>query len=145
MIQLEFSYRGGLAGKIVQAFTWSWCSHVDFVLPDNRLLGAVPDGGVSIREWTPADRIERYFVDAPDSVLFAAMDLIGKPYDWKAIIGIGLRQDWHDPDAWFCSECVEHCFEVADKPLIRSEHINRVWPNHLLMSPRLIPNKDFRC
>lgn len=137
MITLEFSFRGGFAGRLVQIGTWSWCSHVDFVLPDGKLLGAVPDGGVSIRDWTPAQRIERYQVDAPADVFRTAASQIGKPYDWKGVIGLAFHRDWQDEGQWWCSEFVEWALERHDAGLVHSGHLHRVTPAQLLLSVRL--------
>ena len=40
---------------------------------------------------------------------------LGLPYDWRAIFAFaapfGLTRNWHDPDAWVCSEAEEDSFE----------------------------------
>lgn len=137
MITVEFSFRGGLAGKIVQAATWSWASHVDFVLPDGLLLGAVPDGGVSLRAWSPPVRAERYTVDAHPFVLQCAQSQLGKPYDFVGVLGIGLHRDWAETDSWFCSELIAWAFQKAGKPLLRADHLDRITPRDLLLSTAL--------
>lgn len=138
MITLEFSYRGGMAGRLVRATTWSWASHVDFVLPDGRLLGAVPGGGVSRRDWAPAVRAERYAADCHPLVLDIALDQLGKPYDWLGVLGVGLHHDWRSTGRWFCSELVAWAFAKAGKPLLIADQIDRITPRDLLLSPVLI-------
>lgn len=138
MITLEFSARAGKLGGLVQAVTWSPYSHVDFVLADGRLLGAVPQGGVCERDWTPAERSERFHVDAPAAVLEIARSQLGRPYDWIGAVGIGLMRDWHRPDAWICSELVAWAFRQAGRPLLRADHLRRVTPRDVRLSPLLI-------
>ena len=29
---------------------------------------------------------------------------MGKPYDFKEILGIGFDRDWRQPESWICSE-----------------------------------------
>lgn len=142
MVRLRFSGGLGLPGRVVKLATWSWCSHVDIVLPDGRLLGAVPRYGVSIRDLLdskPDTRYEDYLVNAPaDRVIQCAMQHLGKPYDWRGIVGFGTRRDWHHPDRWFCSELVAEAFSEAGVPLLRGDKTWRLSPRDLLLSPLLL-------
>lgn len=143
---LRFSRGAGLPGAIVRMATWSWCSHVGFKLDDGRVLDATPEAGVSIRN-AKDDASTRYFhIDSTwlgqierERLLAFAMAQIGKPYDWLAIVGFGLRRDWHDDDAWFCSELVAGAFAYAGRPLLQADHLDRITPRDLLMSPLLEP------
>jgi hypothetical protein len=141
MIELQFSTTRHLTSKAIAYGTFSWASHVDFVLPDGRLLGAISKG-VCIHEPYGPDvmtKSERYFVDAPDSVIDIALEEIGKPYDWQGIFNFFVRnRNWEETDAWFCSELAAYAFKKAGVPLIRAETY-RVTPGNLLMSPFLIP------
>lgn len=143
MVALEFSSRNTWSGLAVRAFTWCWCSHVDLVLPDGRLLGALPGSGVQIRDWTPARRVERFHIDAPPALLQAvlerALSQIGRPYDWAGVLGMALRRKWAEQDSWFCSELVAWAFADAGHPLLRAQHLYRITPRDLLLSPRLAP------
>ncbi|MEW6647176.1 MAG: hypothetical protein AB1450_08265 [Pseudomonadota bacterium] len=108
------------------------------MLPDGRLLGAVP-GGVSIRPYDPsALRIERHLVDAPDSVLQRALSQLGKPYDWPGVLGYAARRDWQEDDSWFCSELVAWAFQAEGFPLLRAADAWRINPRDLLLSPLLL-------
>lgn len=125
--------------------TWSWASHVDFVLPDGKLFGALSvegGGGVRFHELqSPShySRLERFEVDAPDSVLDFALSQTGKPYDWAGIFGILTRnRKWEDDDKWFCSELTAWAFQKAGVPLL-IETSNRITPRDLLISPLLKP------
>lgn len=140
MITLRFSGGLGMAGSVIQITTWSWCSHVDFVLDDGRLLGAVPGRGVCIREQeVDAGRVELYQADVPDFAVAYATSQIGQPYDWAGVVGWALRRQWQETDSWFCSELVAWACQSVGAPLLRAKDAWRITPRDLLMSPLLIP------
>jgi cell wall-associated NlpC family hydrolase len=78
----------------------------------------------------------------PQAVIAAAASQIGKPYDYTAILGLGLRRDWQEEDAWFCSELVAWAFQHAGEPLFRAECLRRVTPQHLWMLAPAPPPPD---
>lgn len=152
MIALRFSGGMGLTGRVVQAATWSWASHVDFELEDGRLLGAVPGRGVCVRDprHDAPSRVERYQVKLPwglyGSPLDWALNQVGKPYDWAGVLGYALRRRWQDKDAWFCSELVAFAFRGAGYPLLRANDAWRITPpRDLLLSPYLVPLEKYEC
>lgn len=125
------------ASPIIRAFTWGLYSHFDFVLPNGRLLGALMLEGVVIHDAAPdylrRDRFE--LIGAPDTVYDAALSQLGKPYDYTAIFGIGMHRDWDTDDAWHCCELgMWACYQAGYIPL-NTMHLNRVLPDHWLMSP----------
>lgn len=141
MITLQFSTTNQIGSKAISFFTWSWASHVDFVLPDGRLFGALAFGNGSCVQFHPMknnySRVERYVVDAPDDVLKFAIEQEGKPYDWQGILGILARnRRWEEDDSWFCSELVAYSFMKAGVPLL-NETSYRITPRDLLISPLL--------
>ena len=142
MITLQFSTTRHISSKAIQFFTWSWASHVDFVLPDGKLFGALATqdgGGVRLHDAENYTRIERFQVDAPESIIDIAMTQEGKPYDWAGIFGLVLRErNWEDDDKWFCSELVAWSFKQGGFPLL-NETSNRITPRDLLISPLLKP------
>lgn len=141
MITIQFSTSRGLASAAIRTFTWSQYSHVDFVLPDGRLLGARMNGGVQIRpkDYEKFTAVKRYQVDAPESVLDFAYSQIGKPYDWRGILNFGLHRDWRESDCWFCSELVLWCFDQAGHPLLNpAVDVRRLTPRDNTLSPLLI-------
>jgi len=141
---LRFSGDGlGVASKVIQWATWSWCSHVEFEAPDGRLFGAIPGGGTSYRSVpkVPERRVERYRVIGgekfEDAVWKNALSQEKCPYDWTGVIGFGMHRDWAEEGDWFCSELVAWAYQVAGYPLLRADHAWRVSPRDLLMSPLL--------
>ena len=142
MITLQFSTTKHISSKAIQFFTWSWASHVDFVLPNGKLFGALATqdgGGVRLHDAENYTRIERFQVDAPESIIDIAMTQAGKPYDWAGIFGLVLRErNWEDDDKWFCSELVAWSFKQGGFPLL-NETTSRITPRDLLISPLLKP------
>ncbi len=136
-IVLQFSAQDKIGSRLICWWTWSQYSHVDFIMPSGRLLGARGDG-VAIRDQyqTKIKRIVE--VEASDAVLRAALSQLGKPYDYTAMAGFITRRDWQEQDSWFCSELVAWAFEQAGKPLIRTDGLYKVSPRDLLLSPYFI-------
>lgn len=135
-VRLQFSAQKTIGSMLIRWWTWSDYSHVDFILPDGRLLGARHDG-VNIRDPYETTRKLIVEVDAGEFVLNTAYKQIGKPYDWTAIFGFMVKRDWQEPDAWFCSELVAWAFEQTGISLIRSDGLYKISPRDLLLSPLL--------
>ncbi len=142
-IRLRFSAGSGPAAAVVRAATWSWCAHVGFLLPDGRVLDATPELGVALRAPDAGDQDQVLGVDAAPGVLEAAVTWargrLGQPYDWTGALGIGAHRDWGRDGAWFCSELMAAAFKAAGRPLLRTDHLDRVTPAQLLLSPLLVP------
>ncbi|SCU94337.1 conserved hypothetical protein [Cupriavidus necator] len=139
-VRLFFSTTRWPLSAAIRAATWSRWSHVALV-DGETVIEAVAVHGV--RRAPLAEAIARAasfaFVDLPArdpaAVLAAGAAQINKPYDYTALIGLALRRDWQARDAWFCSELVAWSFEAAGQPLLRSEVVRRVTPQHLWMLP----------
>lgn len=119
-VELQFSTERGLSSAAIRWFTHSRWSHVDFILPDGRLLGARYKGGVAIRTpgYAPFTATRRISVptDKAPMIYRAALSQRGKPYDSWAIAAFALPilrsgRRWRDPRAWECSELAAWCFE----------------------------------
>ncbi len=118
-------------------FTWAariaqrgyWCTHVEVVDYDGRLIGAMGDG-----VWSrPADYDQGKFsremlltlktTPEQDEIFFAFLrNQIGKPYDYLAIVSFFFpwSRGWQEDDSWFCSELV--AAGLAECGLISKEH-----------------------
>lgn len=138
MTLLRFSCGKGLISWIVQQRTGCWASHCDFVLPSNKLLGALPGGGVQERDRLAGEtRFALYELPIENGWKYAQTQ-IGTPYDYWAVVGMGIPfpRDWHNDKFWYCSELVAKSLLEAGLPIVNPE-IFGVTPRDLLMSPLL--------
>lgn len=139
-IQLLFSTTHYPFSGLIRVATWSRWSHVALV-SGAHVIEAVALAGV--RQVSKAYAIERASAYClvelparnPQAIIDAARSQIGKPYDWTAIAGLGLRRDWQEDDAWFCSELVAWAADQAGEPWFRQEALRRVTPQHIWMLP----------
>jgi uncharacterized protein YycO len=142
MIKIRFVDGPGIVSDFIKFWTWSEWSHVDVWTP-NGWLGARSNGGVQIRPWdyTKVDKEEIRAITLDDATETNIMNWfhaqIGKPYDFLAIAGMPFRQDWRSDKRWFCSELVAAGFQQAGVELLDVDHLNRVTPRDLYLSPLL--------
>ncbi|MDR3439891.1 hypothetical protein [Telmatospirillum sp.] len=151
-ITLQFCSFDSFWGKAIPWFTQGDVGHVDAVLPDGSLLGAQheaglggPDvpAGVQIRPANYGDtsgmtgriRVPLPATDGQADTFWSFLQAqIGKPYDVTAIEAFIAGRNWHDPDAWFCSELIAAALEHAGVfPYPLSSPANRVTPASLLL------------
>ncbi len=141
MITLQFVTEANIGSWAIRLGTHSDFSHVDVVMSDGRLLGARSDTampGVAIRkpDYAVFTRVQRVllpvsFADAwheetPFYNFLRAQ--LGKPYDWKSIVGFVINRDWRETDSWFCSELVIAALETAGIVKVATT-ANRITPN----------------
>ncbi len=137
-IGLIFSTSNDLFGFAIRTATWSDWSHVALIDGDCVIEAVAPQG---VRRVNLATVIQSYthheicYFPCFDSgkILKAAASQLGKPYDYTAVLGIGMHRDWQEKDSWFCSELAAWAFDQAGEPLFRAEVMRRVTPNHLWM------------
>lgn len=137
-ISLLFSTSRHPMSAVIRACTWSSWSHVSIIDGDEVIEAIAPNG---VRRFSVAQSIDHAkraaIVDLPcrnpSAVIAAASSQLGKPYDYTAIVGLGLRRDWQEDDAWFCSELVAWSFAQAGESLFRAEVLRRITPQHLWM------------
>ena len=126
MISVILCRKHALGTMVLRAFLWSRWSHCAIVDGDH-VVEAVFWHGVRRRpladllaessKWVRIELPARN----PKAVLAAARSQIGKPYDWKGVLGIGFRRRWQDEAAWFCSELPAWAFAEAGEPLFRAD------------------------
>jgi uncharacterized protein YycO len=106
MVKLRLSASNSMVSRAIKLLTWSDYSHVDFVLDSGDYLGSVPGKGVIVhRQKEPLEHF--YHIDASyDTITNAALNQLGKPYDYTGIVGFLFNRDWQKTDSWFCSELV---------------------------------------
>lgn len=136
-VSLLFSTSQKIGAVAIRAVTWSKYSHVALLDGDEVIEATWP----AVRVAPLAEVIAAHSAHAivelpcrdPQAVIAAAASQIGKPYDYTAILGLGLRRDWQEEDAWFCSELVAWAFQQGGSPLFRPEALYRITPQHLWM------------
>src|SRR4051812_43821934 len=89
MVNLRIARGTGIGGAIVRFGTWSNFAHVGFKLDDGKVLDAVPELGVSIRDAEDDGSTEYWKILAPkqhiDGMIEWGKTQIGKKYDWGGI------------------------------------------------------------
>lgn len=137
-ITLLFSMTANPVSAMIRAATWSRWSHVAIVDGDH-VIEAVALHGVRRVPLTEAiARAKNHaLVELPcrnyKAIIAAATSQIGKPYDYTAVLGIGLHRDWQSADAWYCAELVAWSYAQANEPLFRAEALRRVTQEHIFM------------
>jgi len=69
------------------------------------------------------------------AAIAAARSQIGKPYDLWGVLGLGLKRQWQDDDAWWCSELITWAAKQGGTDLFRPDALRRITPEHLWMLP----------
>ena len=138
-MKLLFTRRRHIGSWLIRMFTWSEYSHVDIVLGNGFVLGAVAPDGVTIQPyWHRIDMASKaVMMDLPvksiDDAIAYAHKQIGKPYDWLGVVGIGLRRNWQEDDKWSCAELVANAASVAGQKPFDDRFMYRITPQHLLL------------
>lgn len=133
----------GLLSTAICWWTWGKWSHVEICVPDG-YLGARLIGGVQVRAFDyirPRREEFREIAVTENEVgrfMAFARAQIGKPYDWLAIVGFGLRGRWSvAPHRWFCSELVDASFAAAGVEILHANAAYRLSPRDIGLSPIL--------
>lgn len=134
-ITVVFSRRHHVGSVLLRAALWSPWSHCALVDGDRVLEAAAPHG---VRARTLAElcaeasRFEVRELPCPDpaAAIAWAESQLGKPYDYRGVVGIGFRRRWQDADAWFCSEFVSEAIRQGGRALFRADAY-RITPLHL--------------
>ena len=139
-VQLLFTTTHLPASWLIRAGTWSSWSHVALVDGDHVIESVMGHGVRRVPLGSATHRASRHALvnlsaHNPALIIATAAGQLGKPYDYSAILGLGLHRDWQEEDAWFCSELVAWAFHQAGEPLFRAECLRRVTPQHLWMLP----------
>ena len=128
-----------IGSRIIRAVTWSRWSHAA-IIDGAEIMGAVwprvrvsplADAMVSHPRWVIID------IPVADEALAiaAARSQVGKPYDLWGVLGLGIKRNWQDDEAWWCSELIPWAAKQAGTDLFRPEALRRITPEHLWMLP----------
>lgn len=138
-MKLLFTRRHHIGSWLIRAVTWSEYSHVDLILDDTQLIGAIAGDGVVLNKVNERLAISSKAVvmhvpvsDIPASEAFAIGQL-GKQYDWLGVIGIGLKRNWQEDDKWSCAELVASILAAGGQRPFDSKFYHRITPQQLLM------------
>lgn len=135
---LVFMRRPGISSPVIRAMTWSPWSHVGLMRHGDVLESTFTHGGVTLRSACAslAGATTRKAVIPGvdlDAVWNSCLKQLGKPYDWTAIVGIGLHRDWAQQDRWFCSELVAWGLVDSGQAIFQPGATRRVTPEHMWM------------
>lgn len=134
-VRFVFTRRRAIGSLLLRTVMWSAWSHCALI-DDDHVIEAAFGHGVRRR---PLDElldeasefeIVEIPVGSPTAVLAAARTQIGKPYDWRGVLGIAARRRWQDTDSWFCSEFIAWACARGGTPLVRVDAW-RIRPDHL--------------
>ena len=149
-VALQFCGFTSAIANAIEWFSQGHEGHVDAVLHDGSLLGAQHEAGLGGKpagvQIRPADygdhcgMTDRVRVTLPATPEQEAawddflMEQVGKPYDITAIEAFVVGRDWHNPQAWFCSELQAAALEAAGiiRPL--ASPVNKITPMGLLLA-----------
>jgi len=126
----------------IRVGSWSKWSHVAMIDGEDVIEAVALEGVVRTplatrKKEDPTWSVATLPCRDRSAILAAASGQLGKPYDYTAVVGIGLHRDWQQTDRWFCSELVAWSFEQGGSPLFRPEACRRVTPQDLWMLPPL--------
>lgn len=133
-MKVIFTYHPYSAFSIlIRLATFSKFSHAALMLSDQLIIDSTLSSGVQLS--TLEDFCKRYkntvVVDVPvadeTKAINFAINQVGKPYDWSAILGMITQRNWQEDDSWFCSELIEAIFKAGDTPRFRDD-LSRITP-----------------
>ena len=126
---------------VIRAVTWSRWSHAA-IIDGAEIIEAV---WPCVRVSSLAEAIDTHprwtVIDIPVAdealAIAAARSQVGKPYDLWGVLGLGIKRNWQDDEAWWCSELIPWAAKQAGTDLFRPEALRRITPEHLWMLPAL--------
>lgn len=127
-VTVVFTRRRNLVSAALRVWMYSRFSHCAILDPETKtVIEAV--GKIGVRERPLEEMIGesshhemvRISCRSPEGVIAAARGQIGKPYDWKGVLGFWFRRNWQDDRAFLCSELVAWSLQAAGEPVFRRE------------------------
>ena len=129
-----------IGGNIIHFVERGNVSHVEFISPDGHLaIGARLKGGVLARDinYKKFSCDLRFHATCGDEQYASTMRFLnaqlGKPYDFREIIGIGLNRNWRETDSWICSELWAATMEAGNLIGQIASSINLITPQDCLL------------
>lgn len=125
---------------VIRWATWWRHSHVVLIAPTaDHFIESTHGKGVvggHLAEFMDRDGRELRCIPHPDpqAVWDKAAGQIGKPYDWRYMLGWAFGRDWSDPAAWSCSELIAWAADLF--PL---DFAGRITPRDIYMLSKPLP------
>ena len=130
-----------IGSHIIRAATWSRWSHAAIIDGDEIIEAVWPRVRVSPLADALVSHPRWVIIDIPVAdealAIAAARSQVGKPYDLWGVLGLGIKRNWQDDEAWWCSELIPWAAKQAGTDLFRPEALRRITPEHLWMLPAL--------
>lgn len=130
-----------LRSRIIRAVTWSRWSHAAIIDGDEIIEAVWPRVRVATLAAALASHPRWAVIDFPvadeDAAIDAARSQVGKPYDLWGVLGLGIKRNWQDDEAWWCSELIPWAAAQGGTDLFRADALRRITPEHLWMLPAL--------
>lgn len=124
--------------RLIQWRTRSKWGHVEHILRDGSCIRAWFPGGVQHLpkgQQTAAASELRCTValtDAQQDQLEAfLLAQVGKPYDWFALFGLAIGQNWSTKGKWICSKLEDAAYKAAGVDLVPGLPLPYVEPGNL--------------
>ena len=118
---------------LIRLFTFSKFSHMAMRISDDLVVDSTLLTGVRcilfkdfIKKYPGCEQLEIQLPNEANAVNFA-LNQVGKPYDWTALVGMVLQRKWHEEDSWFCNELWEAAAKAGGKPRFRDD-VYRITP-----------------
>jgi len=136
-VKIHFCKSRDIGGSLIRLFLFSRWNHVAIEI-GGIVFEAVSRGGVRAVPanqfpslWAEVKTVEVTAPDSGESLHFLRRQL-GKPYDWRALVALPFRADWHRSQKWFCSELVAEAMRQGGRDLNLPSH--RVTPRDLFVA-----------
>lgn len=136
-VKILFTKSNTLGGFAIRAALFSEHNHVGIQIGgkvyDSTFSKGVDKSSIGqfYKKWTVDYEIEFYLDDDDCKRVIKFLESqLGKKYDWRAIVALPFRRDWHKEKAWICSELVAEAMVHAGMSMPMDT--NRITPRDLL-------------
>ncbi|MFA6903334.1 MAG: YiiX/YebB-like N1pC/P60 family cysteine hydrolase [Gallionellaceae bacterium] len=136
-MKIIFCTSNKIGARLIRAVTWSDWSHVGIINGDEVIEAVYPRVKATPLHEVIANHTRYCIVDIPcpdeAAAIKAALSQIGKIYDLKGMLGLGINRDWQDDSKWWCSELVAWAILQGGLRIFRDGVMHRITQQHLFM------------
>lgn len=136
-MKIIFCTSNKIGAQSIRVITWSDWSHVGIIIGDEVIEAVYPRVKATPLREVIANHTRYCIVDIPcpndAAAINAALSQIGKLYDLKGMLGLGINRDWQDDRKWWCSELVAWVILQGGLRIFRDGVMHRITPQHLFM------------